>query len=223
MSTSYSIKHPEPIFHDKSSPLPRHLPVPSTGADGVFEVQRVFLNPNLWNLPERLKELTADFSHLYESQRLPRGTKTHALQVLKTSSRRWAVSPSMLPWSWQKMPMPQTSSDPTGCLRWGSSSRQEKTIATYNKNDGHKTGKPNLRSKTWTFGVLVESFRRLAWLHHPDKGGDPERRILFNAIEDPSKPKRFFRFKEISFAYEVLSDPERRVQYDAKGHGHWRS
>lgn len=46
---------------------------------------------------------------------------------------------------------------------------------------------------------IKRCYRRLAWLYHPDKGGDPE------------------RFKEISFAYEVLSDPERRAQYDAKG------
>ncbi|CAJ1389490.1 unnamed protein product, partial [Effrenium voratum] len=46
---------------------------------------------------------------------------------------------------------------------------------------------------------VKRSYRRLAALHHPDKGGDQE------------------RFKEVSFAYEVLSDPERRLQYDEKG------
>lgn len=36
-------------------------------------------------------------------------------------------------------------------------------------------------------------------LHHPDKGGDPE------------------RFKEITYAYEVLGDPDKRRIYDERG------
>lgn len=46
---------------------------------------------------------------------------------------------------------------------------------------------------------IKKAFRKLARTHHPDAGGDEE------------------RFKEINEAYEVLSDPEKRKQYDAFG------
>ena len=46
---------------------------------------------------------------------------------------------------------------------------------------------------------IKKAFRRLARKHHPDTGGDEE------------------KFKEINGAYEVLSDPEKRSQYDQYG------
>ena len=46
---------------------------------------------------------------------------------------------------------------------------------------------------------IKKSFRKLAVSHHPDKGGDEE------------------KFKEISHAYEVLSDDEKRKRYDLTG------
>lgn len=46
---------------------------------------------------------------------------------------------------------------------------------------------------------IREAYYRLAHKYHPDKGGDPE------------------KFKEINEAYRVLSDPEKRKQYDMYG------
>lgn len=45
---------------------------------------------------------------------------------------------------------------------------------------------------------LRSAYRKLARICHPDRGGEEE------------------RFKEIAAAYAVLSDPERRVAYDAQ-------
>ncbi len=47
--------------------------------------------------------------------------------------------------------------------------------------------------------VIKAAYRRLAMLHHPDRGGNKE---AMQAVQD---------------AYDVLSDPERRAQYDAGG------
>merc|ERR1719210_4076 len=44
-----------------------------------------------------------------------------------------------------------------------------------------------------------KAYRKLAVKHHPDKGGDPE------------------KFKEITRAYEVLSDSDKRSKYDKYG------
>ncbi|CAB1120802.1 HSP40 [Ectocarpus sp. CCAP 1310/34] len=46
---------------------------------------------------------------------------------------------------------------------------------------------------------IKKAYRKLALKNHPDKGGDPE------------------VFKEITMAYEVLSDPEKRKVYDKYG------
>ena len=49
---------------------------------------------------------------------------------------------------------------------------------------------------------IKQKYRTLAQLHHPDKGGNEE------------------RFKRIKQAYEILSDPFRRQQYDTTGEIH---
>jgi DnaJ family protein A protein 2 len=46
--------------------------------------------------------------------------------------------------------------------------------------------------KNATTDEIKKAFRKKALKEHPDKGGDPE------------------KFKEISIAYEVLGDPEKR-------------
>lgn len=51
-------------------------------------------------------------------------------------------------------------------------------------------------SKDCTFDDIKQQYRILAMKHHPDKGGSVE------------------KFQRIKFAYEVLSDPQRRKNYD---------
>lgn len=53
--------------------------------------------------------------------------------------------------------------------------------------------------KSSTGDEIKKAFRRAALKAHPDKGGDPE------------------KFKEMTVAYEVLTDPEKRKLYDAYG------
>lgn len=53
--------------------------------------------------------------------------------------------------------------------------------------------------KTASASEIKKAFRKLAQKHHPDAGGDEE------------------TFKEINEAYEVLSDPEKKEQYDTYG------
>lgn len=53
--------------------------------------------------------------------------------------------------------------------------------------------------KTASADEIKKAFRKLAQKHHPDAGGDEE------------------TFKEINEAYEVLSDPEKKEQYDTYG------
>ena len=50
-----------------------------------------------------------------------------------------------------------------------------------------------------TFDEIKQRYRALAQQHHPDKGGNED------------------KFKKIKLAYEVLSDPSRRAEYDATG------
>jgi len=54
-------------------------------------------------------------------------------------------------------------------------------------------------SKDATQDEIKKAFRKKALKEHPDKGGDPE------------------KFKDISLAYEALSDPEKRKLYDKYG------
>jgi DnaJ family protein A protein 2 len=53
--------------------------------------------------------------------------------------------------------------------------------------------------KTASTDEIKKAFRKKALKEHPDKGGDPE------------------KFKDLSVAYEVLSDPEKRKLYDQFG------
>lgn len=58
-------------------------------------------------------------------------------------------------------------------------------------------------SKTATDKELKQAFRRLAKKYHPDA--------------NPDNPQAEAQFKEINEAYEVLSDKEKRAQYDQLG------
>ena len=53
--------------------------------------------------------------------------------------------------------------------------------------------------KSASLSEIKKAYRNLAMQHHPDKGGDAE------------------KFKKISQSYEILSDPEKRRQYDTFG------
>ena len=57
-------------------------------------------------------------------------------------------------------------------------------------------------TKTATADEIKKAYRKLARVHHPDtNAGDP---------------KAEERFKEISHAHDVLSDPDKRREYDAR-------
>jgi len=53
--------------------------------------------------------------------------------------------------------------------------------------------------KNASAGEIKKAYRRLAREHHPDKGGSPE------------------KFKEVTKAHEILSDPDKRETYDKYG------
>ena len=57
--------------------------------------------------------------------------------------------------------------------------------------------------KSTTKDEIKSAYRKLALKYHPDRNKSPE-------AEE--------KFKEISEAYAVLSDPEKRKRYDAYGH-----
>jgi DnaJ family protein A protein 2 len=54
--------------------------------------------------------------------------------------------------------------------------------------------------KTASLTDIKRAYRTLAMQHHPDKGGDAE------------------KFKKVCQSYEILSDPEKRRNYDTFGH-----
>jgi molecular chaperone DnaJ len=63
-------------------------------------------------------------------------------------------------------------------------------------------------TKTATDDDIKKSFRKLAQKYHPDK--------------NPDNPEAEEKFKTINEAYEVLSDPEKRRNYDHFGHASTR-
>lgn len=58
-------------------------------------------------------------------------------------------------------------------------------------------------SKNASVDEIKKAYRKLALKHHPDKGGTKE---------DEAK------FREVNEAYQILSDPQKRKQYDQFGH-----
>jgi len=61
-------------------------------------------------------------------------------------------------------------------------------------------------AKTASADDVKQAFRRLAMKHHPDR----------NPAENKKEAEE--KFKELSEAYEVLSDPKKRAAYDQYGH-----
>lgn len=59
-------------------------------------------------------------------------------------------------------------------------------------------------TQTATETEIKKSYRRLAMCYHPDK--------------NPGNAEAEMHFKEISVAYEILSDPQKRSAYDRYGH-----
>ncbi len=57
-------------------------------------------------------------------------------------------------------------------------------------------------SRTASADEIKKAYRKLARVHHPDA--------------NPDDPKAEERFKEISHAHDVLSDPQKRQEYDAQ-------
>ena len=55
---------------------------------------------------------------------------------------------------------------------------------------------------------IKKSYRKLAMQYHPDRNKDD--------------PKSERKFKEISAAYEVLKDPQKKAAYDQYGHDAFR-
>ncbi|KAJ6872510.1 hypothetical protein NC651_031592 [Populus alba x Populus x berolinensis] len=75
-------------------------------------------------------------------------------------------------------------------------------------------------SKSASQDELKRAYRKAAIKNHPDKGGDPESVIDLVCLCVPSDAHLliiFYRFKELSQAYEVLSDPDKREIYDQYG------
>jgi molecular chaperone DnaJ len=64
-------------------------------------------------------------------------------------------------------------------------------------------------SRTASQDEIKKAYRRLAQQCHPDK--------------NPNDPEAEEKFKEASEAYEILSDPEKRMRYDRYGHEAVRS
>ncbi|HBW47924.1 TPA: molecular chaperone DnaJ, partial [bacterium] len=59
-------------------------------------------------------------------------------------------------------------------------------------------------NKDASIDEIKKEYRRLAMRYHPDK--------------NPGNKEAEEKFKEISTAYAILSDPEKRAQYDRFGH-----
>ena len=58
--------------------------------------------------------------------------------------------------------------------------------------------------KNATAAEIKRTYRKLAVKYHPDK--------------NPGNKEAEEKFKELSEAYEILSDPQKRAQYDQFGH-----